>query len=474
MAIPLLVSALNHEIAVVVDFLTAMSIGITISLLMFYLFPPVNLIMSWTQGMVVVSLSWLAATLFAALPYQFSGFWHSYLDTVFDVMSGFTTTGLTLVQDLDHIPDGINMWRHLLTWLGGQGIIVLYLSILSQSVSGISNIYIGEGKDERLFPNVISTARAIWFISVVYLIIGTLVFWITGLKTGLPLGRSFLHGLWIFMSSWSTGGFAPQSQGIIYYHSINYEIIAIIFFVIGSFNFNLHWNLFSGNRKEIIKNLEVITFTITVHLLVVLVLWDLSRYQTYNNITALFRRGYFSLISAHTTTGLMTVYARQFILEWGPLALLATTVAMLFGGSASSTAGGFKAVRVGIAFKAVIYEIKRLLYPEKAVLVEKIHMGKEMTIGDRVVRFHLTIIFLYLISWFIIFLFTSGCGYDLTSSLFESASVIGNVGFSCGVTGPTMPTILKIIYILGMWVGRLEFISVFVFVGFIMRIGRPS
>jgi len=282
---------------------------------------------------------------------------------------------------------------------------------------------------------------------------------------GLPPGRSFLHGLWIFMAAWSTGGFAPQSQNIVYYHSLAYEAIGVLFFVIGSLNFNLHWAVWSGNRREIMKNLEAVTFAATSTILVALALGELAGLGVYGDVLSLFRRGYYSIISAHTTTGFMTVYARQFALEWGPLALMAITIAMLFGGSASSTAGGFKAVRIGIAFKAIAQEIKRLLAPERAVVVEKIHLGRDLVLEDRHVRSALGIIFLYLISWFVITLITSAYGYDLPSAMFEAASVIGNVGLSSGVTLVTMPSLLKIVYILGMWAGRLEFMAIFVFFG---------
>ncbi|MGE5599719.1 MAG: TrkH family potassium uptake protein, partial [Bacteroidota bacterium] len=472
MLLPAATAVLAGEFAILLEFLASIGITVMVGLGLLLLCRSGDRDLSWSQGMVVVAVSWLAGMALCALPYYFSGFWLSYLDAMFDVMSGLTTTGLTLIQDLDHAPDAINMWRHFLTWLGGQGIVVLALSFIIRSHPGAYKMYVGEGKDERLLPNVVSTAKAIWYVSGLYLVLGTLVLWLSGLAIGLAPVRSFIHGLWIFMAAWSTGGFAPQNQNIIYYHSLIYEVVTVVFFIIGSFNFNLHWAIWTGNRKEIYKNLETVTFTATSTILAALALWELSRLGVYANAVSLFRRGYYGLLSAHTTTGFMSVYARQFALEWGPLALIAISVAMLFGGSASSTAGGFKAVRIGIAIKAVWQEIRRLLAPERAVVVEKIHLGRDIILEDRHVRSALTIIFLYVITWFLTAAAGAACGYDLPSAMFEAASAVGNVGLSSGVTTAATPGVLKVVYILAMWAGRLEFMAVFVLLGYIAKAVR--
>ena len=128
--------------------------------------------LAWSHGLVVASGSWIWATALGALPHYLSGHEGSYLDAMFDVMSGYTTTGLYLLQDLDHISYGLNMWRHLLTYAGGQGIVVIALTFLFKGTAGAYKVYVGEGKDERLLPNVIQTARAIWLVSLVYLGVG--------------------------------------------------------------------------------------------------------------------------------------------------------------------------------------------------------------------------------------------------------------------------------------------------------------
>lgn len=469
MLIPLVTAVTSLEWPVVIDFIISSSISIIIGLFLILLCKDSPKTLSWTLGMVVVPVAWLVYMLLGALPYWLSGHWISFLDALFDVMSGLTTTGLALVQDLDHISDGINMWRHLLSYLGGQGLVVLALIFITKYMSGAFTLYIGEAKDVRLLPNVINTAKAIWTISLLYLGIGTLVFWIGGIIIGMPAYRALLHGIWIFMAAWSTGGFAPQTQSILYYHSLFYEIITIIFFVIGSFNFALHHAVFTGNRKELYKNIEIVSFFITSTLLVTLCTFELSKLGVYSDAMSLFRKGYYQMISAHTTTGFMTVYARQFILEWGNLGMIAITLAMLIGGSASSTAGGFKGLRVGIVIKALIGDVKKFLLPESAVTVERFHFIRPQILESNYVRSAMLIIILYIV------MFTVGViagviyGYPLLDSIFEAASVTGNVGLSCGVTSATMPAGLKILYIFMMWAARLEFMSVLILIGFIAR-----
>lgn len=473
MVIPLVVSVARGEWSIVVDFLISAGIGASLGFLLILASPPGPKDLTWSQGMAAAAAAWLVGMLVAAVPYYLSGHWGSFLDANFDVMSGFTTTGLSLAQDLDHLADGLNMWRHFLTWLGGQGMVVLALTFFVRGLPGAFKWYVGEAKDERLMPNVIHTARAIWYVSVAYLVVGTLVLWVVGVADGLSAGRGFLHGLWIFMAAWSTGGFAPMFQNMLYYHSLALEVFTVVFFVIGSFNFNLHWAVWRGDRREIYRNLEVVVFLVTTTAFIALASWELASRGVYPTAVTLFRKGYYNIISAHTTTGFATIYARQFALEWGPMAMLAITAAMLFGGSASSTAGGFKAVRVGLAFKSIIADIRKFLAPESAVTVERFHMGKEATLDDRLARTVLSIIALYVLAWAslvaIMSFFAPKFGWSMLAMMFEAASVMGNVGLSAGVTVPAMPALVKVAFIAGMWLGRLEFFSAFVLVGWLVR-----
>lgn len=468
--IPLFISLIYTEWNILLNFIISGSIALIIGYaLILACSGAKNKKLQWVHGMAVAALSWFLGMVLSAIPYYMSGNYNSFLDACFDVMSGFTTTGLVLIQDLDHVSNGINMWRHLLTYVGGQGMVVLALTFLVKGTNGAYKMYVGEGKDEQLLPNVISTAKAIWIISIVYLIVGSVVQWIIGMAIGMRPDRALLHGIWIFMAGWSTGGFAPQSQNILYYHSLAYELWTLVIFIIGSFNFALHYAVWNGNRKEVYKNIEIASMTITVALTTLITVTGLMRLGVYPNIMALFRKGFYQLISGHTTTGFMTIYAKQFYNEWGDLALFAMIAAMLIGGSACSTAGGFKGLRMGIIFKAFIQDVRRMILPESTVQVQKFHHIKDKILEDSQVRSAMLIVILYVLSFSIGTMFGALYGYPLLSAAFESASATGNVGLSIGITSASMPNMLKIVYIILMWVGRLEFMSVLALAAFIIH-----
>ena len=464
--LPVLTSLIAGEYAVATDFFLSFSVILTAGAGL-AAFCEGSRRPGWIHGMATAGISWLVAMAAAALPYWLSGHYLSYLDAMFDVMSGLTTTGLALIQDLDHVSVGLNMWRLLLTFVGGQGIIVLALALFADGSGGGYGFYVGEGKDERLFPSVMHTAKAIWKISFLYLIVGTAALGLAGVAIGLSPARAFLHGLWIYMSAWSTGGFAPMSQSVLYYHSALYESITFIFFTVGSFNFALHAAALRGNRKELVKNVETLSFVITLSLFSMLACWGLVKLHVYPDLVAFVRKGFYQLVSAHTTTGFMTIYPRQFANEWGDLSILAVIIAMLIGGSACSTAGGFKGLRVGILFKAIVQDTKRLLRPNSAVVIQKISYHGNRTLSERQVRSAALVVLMYV--GIFAFAAVAGClaGFPFLDSVFESASVSGNVGLSIGVTSASMPVGLKLVYIFTMWAGRLEFMAVLASAGLV-------
>jgi len=471
MLIPLLVALSFNETAAVLDFIIAASSCLIAGLiLMLFCFTRKEL--TWKHGMVVVSLSWLLAMFFGAIPLYLSRHWVSFLDACFDAMSGFATTGLSLVQDLDHLSFAHNMWRHLMMYIGGQGIMIIALTFLVRGAASALPIYLGEAREEKVLPNVVQTARFIWLVSLVYLLIGTAALSFSALSCGMPKAKSFLHGLWVAMAAWDTGGFTPQSQSILYYHSFSFELITITLMVLGSLNFSLHYTLWAGKRKEIFRNIETVSFVISAVLLFSLAAFGLKAAQSYPDAVSLFRKGFYQVISAHTGTGYMTIYAQQFIQDWKPLSLLAITLAMAIGAGACSTAGGIKVLRVGMIIRAVWQDVKRTMLPRSAILVDRMHHIKDVILSEKVIRqaalITLAYIFLYLFGTLV----GISLGYPLRLALFESVSAGANVGLSCGITQAAMPTALKLTYIFQMWAGRLEFISVFALLGTIFALVR--
>lgn len=465
MILPVVIGLALGEVNPAIDFLIAIIITVILALILSMLcFIKKDL--DTAHGMVVVSLSWLAAMVVSAIPLYLSSHYKSFLDACFETMSGFTTTGLTLVQDLDHLSYAHNLWRHLGPFIGGQGIAIVALSLFIRGTAGAFRIYVGEARDEKLLPNVIHTARFMWLISICYLILGTIILGIIGILIGMKPVNAFFHGVCIFMAGFDTAGFAPQSQNILYYHSLVFEAVTIVIMIIGSLNFNLHYQLWIGNRKEILKNIETRTFFISIMFVFFITAIGLNQAKAYPQAIILFRKGFFQLISGHTTTGYMTIYARQFLTEWGGTAMIAMICAMALGGCICSTAGGIKMFRLGVIYKALREDVKKLLLPGSAVFIQKFHHIKDVFLSDQQVRSVALITISYLILYLIGTIAGMAYGYPLLDSLFESTSAAGNVGLSCGITDASMPAVLKIIYIIQMWMGRLEFISVFTLIGF--------
>ncbi|PIS30869.1 cation transporter [Candidatus Saganbacteria bacterium CG08_land_8_20_14_0_20_45_16] len=462
--IPLITALIFGEWDRAMDFFISMLASIFIGILLQRLFSS-HQDMNWSQGLAVTSISWLVAMVLGAIPLYLSGHYLSYLDACFDSMSAFATTGLALIQNLDHCSNSVNMWRHLMMFLGGQGIVVIALTFLIKGTAGAYRMYVGEAREEKVLPNVIQTARFIWMISLVYLVVGTLALTLIAYLEGMPLVRSFLHGIWIFMAAFDTGGFTPQSQSILYYHSFPYELVTIVLMVLGTLNFSLHYALWNRNFREFFRNIETRTLLASLSMLFVVLLIGLTKLATYPNWLAVFRKGFYQLISAQSGTGYMTIYPQQFPNEWHTLSLLAITIAMGIGGSACSTAGGIKALRISIFCRAFLQDIKRIMFPGTAIIIAKIHHIKDLLLEDRLVRAAMIILTTYIFTYLGGTIIGVYYGYPLANAAFESVSAAANVGLSTGITVPTMPTGLKITYIVQMWLGRLEFMSIFILFG---------
>lgn len=465
MAVPFLFGLASNEINPALDFAIGAAAGLITGLCLTGICKT-DKDPNWMQGMIVVSLSWLAAMLLGALPLYLSGHWKSFLDACFDSMSGFATTGLVLVQDLDHLSRTHNLWRHLIMFIGGQGILIVALSFFVKGLSGAFKMYVGEARDEKILPNVIHTSRFIWLVSVVYLVLGTLSLAACGLAGGMRPGAAFFHGLCVFMAAFDTGGFAPQSQNILYYHSLPFELVTMALMVLGALNFRLHYHLWTGDRREIWKNIETRALFFSVLLLFALACAGFHGNGVYPSAVMLLRKGFYQLISAHTGTGYQTVYAARFFSDWSHLSLTAVVTAMALGGAVCSTTGAIKMLRIGVIVKTLKEDIKRIILPEKAVVIERLHHIKTVFLEDRQARSALLITLCYLALYGLGALAGMACGYPFLEALFESTSAAANVGLSCGITHAGMPAALKLTYIVQMWAGRLEFMSVFTLLGF--------
>ncbi len=465
MLIPLGVAIFKKEISPFFDFLIGFSASACLGFLLVIIFP-VKKEVGWVHAFFTVSVGWLIFSLLGAIPFYFSSHFLSFIDAWFEAMSGFTTTGLTLVQDLDHLSFSHNMWRHLTMFIGGQGIILASLSILTRARSVALGFYVGEARQEKILPNVIDTARFIWKVSFVYLILGVATFFTILFYQGVSVSKSLFQALWIFFASFDTGGFAPQSQNIAYYHSFPLELATVIFMILGATNFNLHFWIWNKKKSEIFKNFEIKTFLFTLFSLMFILYFS---FIGFGNQLTIFRKGFYQLISAHTGCGFTNLASGELSI-FSALSLLALTFAMMIGGGVCSTTGGIKLLRLGIIFKTFFTEIKRWMYPFKAVYKDRFHHLQDLILSDKRIKgayiFFAFFLFTYALGAVVAMCF----GYSASFSLFESVSATANVGLSVGLTNPAMPLTLKLIYMFQMWAGRLEFISIFVSIGFIISL----
>lgn len=443
------------EYTAVVDLLIGLFVTVSIGFSFLIMFKSDNQNMEAVRhGMVIATVSWLLCTVLGAIPHYLSGHFLSYIDAVFDVMSGFTTTGLVLIQRLDFVSYTLNTYRHMLTYVGGQGMVLIALTFIAGH-GGVVGMMIGEGKGESLQSNVVNTARVIWAISLWYLVIGTSIFWIAGWWEGLPFVEAFWHGFWLFTTNWSTGGFGAKSQNLMYYHSVLLEIVSLWIMLAGSFNFALHYSIWKGDKKEFWKNIEIRSMAVTLSIAVVIGTIGLCQTHSMNLVTTIRQIVHFS--SAHTTTGVMSVYARQLISHFGLLFMIAVILAMAVGGSASSTAGGIKGIRIGILWKSFLLDIKRRISPPDVVTTGRFHHIKDQELSEDVYHEASSTVLQYCFFYFIATMVGVLYRYPFIEAMFDGVSALSNSGLSCGITAATMPVGMKILYFFLMWAGRLEF-----------------
>lgn len=433
--------------------------------------------LTWSQGMATVALAWLMAAFIGAVPLFLSGHYASFLDAYFDAMSGFATAGLAVINDLDHLSDSINLWRHLMQFMGGQGLVLVALSLFAGG-GGLTGLYVGEGREDKILPNVRRTAQFIWRVSLIYAVIGTAALWLALLHAGMPLLDGFLHAVMLFMAAFDTGGFAPTAASLGFYHSAVVEAVAAVLMVAGAFSFALHYHLMRGRRplRHLTSNFEIRVLAVTTTGLFAITAVGLARFGAYDSAEALFRRGFFQLLSAHTGTGFGTIPGRLFVTQWGALAPAMIVIAMALGGMAGSTTGGIKALRLGLTFKSVVGDVRRILVPAHGVVADSYYDGNQTRfITTPVVRAASMILLLYFLLYMAGAVVGMFYGYTIQESLFESTSAAAAVGLSVGLVGPNLETGLKLVYIAQMWIGRLEFVSVFALFGYgyaLMR-GKP-
>ncbi len=410
---------------------------------------------SLKSAMILSTGIWLVACAFAALPYYISGDL-SYLEGYFEAMSGCTTTGFSMYPNLDAISFTMTFWRGFTQWLGGIGIIVLALTILSSSGVNIMRMYLAEGREERLAPSIRHTTRIILRIYLVYTIISIILFKLAGLDVFDSVFYSF--------TALSTGGFATHNVSLFFYHNIWVEIVAMVVMVIGATNFALHYTIFKGNWKEYFKDIEnkvAYPLIIVGSILVAVFLYNNGAYG--HNLLLSLRYSVFQVVSAITTTGLQTALPNEINYQWEGMGIFILTLLMVIGAGSCSTGGGIKWLRIGVMLKGSWWQIRTFLLPKSAKISHKIHHITNMKVDNTLLKFTgmfmFVYIFVYMISVLIVLLYYQ----NVSQTLFEVASAMSNVGLTTGLITSTSPYIVKIVFIIDFWIGRLEIWPVLLF-----------
>lgn len=455
--VPLVTSIIFQEWEAFARYLLAVGIALTIgSLLRMSQVDPGRL--TQQQAMALTGFVWMVLAFIASIPLAMSGHYASYLDALFDGVSGLTTTGACLVMDLEHLSYADNMWRFVMHFLGGMGLIVIALSLglLSSSTSGL---YSSEGRSEHVVPNVITTARLISSISLTVIGIATILLMLFCLAAGMEPVRAFLHGLWISISGFMTAGFTPTSQSIMYYHSYFLEVTCMILMILGMVNFGLFVAVWRGKTNLFFKDMEIRAGFIWFLFMGIVFMATLSSTPLLSDLLTMLRRGVFMMVAAASTTGFQVVTTNQLVTAFSSGAVLILAIMMAIGGSSGSTAGGIKLSRIGLITKSIISSIKEAISPDSTrVSIVYHHLGRQVLNND-VVRAAMTVSTLFVVTYVIGALAGIAHGYDATSAIAESIAMASNGGLSFGITTQGMPKTLETIYIIEMWAGRLEFIT---------------
>lgn len=424
--------------------------------------------LSWTRATVAATLAWITCSLAAAIPLYLSRHYGTYLDAVFEAMSGLTTTGLTLVQDLDHLPVAMVLYRHVLELLGALTFVVVGLTVLTSVSATASSLAPSDVRDERILPSLERTWRRVWTVGSLVLVPGMVVCTVAVSVAGLRGWEALQHGVGLAVAASTTGGFAATSASVGYYHSPLVEVVLLPLMVAGAISFALHLAARQGRRWELAREFEIRVLFFSLLAVMAVVLVGLGRSGAQTELVPLFRRGVFSAIAAHTTTGLTTVEPRLIATDWGQLAPAALVAAMTVGGMTGAPAGGLKVLRVGIILKGMVADVRRVLLPESALIVPTFRWGRVHHLSHAHVRSSATLLLITLaavLTGATVVLFVDG-SVNLTESLFAATSAVTNSGQSLGTIGPDTSGGLKLGFLALMLLGRLEWLAIFATIGF--------
>jgi len=436
------------------SFLSSASVTAFIGILLILTNREENRKLNLQQAFLLTTLSWLSIAIFGCIPFLLSNLNLSLVDSFFESMSGITTTGSTIIASLDNAPKSVLIWRAILQWLGGIGIIVMAITILPLLNIGGMQLFRMESSDntEKILPR---TREVTLIISIIYLVLtfacGT-AYWLVGMN----IFDSIAHS----MTTIATGGFSTYSASIGYFQNPKIEIVSIIFIILGSVPFIAYLKFVKGDQKVFFKDVQIkgliYILIISVLLMFLYLLLSNKEYSFANNL----RISTFNVVSILSGTGYVT---SDFSL-WGKFPLIFFLFLMFIGGCAGSTTCGIKIFRLQILGHFVLNQIKKMVYPHG---VFPLRYNNEK-ISNPFIYSIMTFIFLYFFIFFILAALLSLDGLDFVSAISGSATAISNVGPGLGdMIGPNgnfsdLPNFSKLSLSLGMLLGRLELFAVLV------------
>ena len=401
----------------------------------------------------IVTFGWITVSIFGALPFYLSGYIPSFTNAFFETMSGFTTTGASILTNIEALPHGLLFWRSLTHWLGGMGIIVLSLAIFPMLGIGGMQLYKAEIPGpipDKLTPRIQQTAKLLWGVYVLISLIETILLMFGGMNVFDSLCHTF--------GTMATGGFSTKNTSITHFNSAYIDYVIVLFMFIAGANFSLHYYGLRGKFSSYWKS-EEFRFYLGITAFFTLFMTVDNLFTIMPNFLESFRYSFFQVVSIMTTTG----YATADYEKWSSASQFILMFLMFIGGSAGSTGGSIKILRVMIFFKLGTTELKKLLHP-KAIIPVRVDGN---AVSPNVIVNILGFMFLYLAILIVATIIMNVIGLDLISSFASVAATLGNIGPGLGSVGPAdnyfhIPAIGKWVLSFCMLAGRLEIYTVLV------------
>jgi len=414
---------------------------------------PANSSLGKREGYLIVTLGWLIMSLTGTLPYVFSGTIPNFTDAFFETISGYTTTGASILNDIESLPKGILLWRSLTQWIGGMGIIVLAVAVLPLLGIGGMQLFIAEApglKPDKLQPRIAQTAKRLWYIYVSLTALEFLLLFLSGMTGFDALNHS--------LTTMATGGFSTKQASIAHYDSPLIQYIIVLFMFIAGTNFTLTYFGFKGEFKKVWANEEFRVYSLGI-LLLSLICSVVIYGAVGTEYEQAFRDALFQVTALITTTGFVSADYTS----WTPMLTLIFFMLMFLGASAGSTAGGVKIVRHLLLLKNGILELKRQIHPAAIIPVRLNKKAVSQEITYNVLAFIMIYLTIYVLSTFIMGLI----GVDFTTALGSVATSLGNIGPGLGTVGPVdnfahLPAVGKWFLSFLMLLGRLELFTVLI------------